>query len=112
MNAANVDLSLTVQGQGQRHSVELYSDSGLSLTIDDKTASIAFPIWYSGERIDSVLDEAKRYIAIIQREGPFVIYDPQAEGIYEVSDALNNIRQVLSQLPTPHDEEIQVIRLD
>ncbi len=116
MNAAHADLSLPREGdesdRTSRPHIELYSDSGLTITVDDKTASVALPFWYKGDQIDAVLEETQGYLDILQREGKYEVYDPQMERMLNIPADLGYVRQALAQIASPLNVEVQVIRIE
>jgi hypothetical protein len=80
-------------------------DSPIQVTIHADHASLTMPYWYTGERARATICEALRYLAVLEREAGWTIFDPQVE---RVLDLTGDLDQVVSayEVGSRHVEQI------
>jgi hypothetical protein len=79
--AAREGISEAEARQRYRH-IELNGPedgSGVQITLTDDSVHVAVPYWHQPPSAATVLDEVWQYLAVLERDGGFVIYDPQLD---------------------------------
>lgn len=83
--AAMYDIDEREARRRYRH-VEVNADdyTGIQITLWDSVADVTFPYWHAGEQARRVLLQVWDYLALLQSQGGFVLYDPQLERVIDL----------------------------
>lgn len=58
--------------------------NGIQITIHDNKADLTVPYWHSGAAANAAWKEIWSYLGVLEREGEFVVYDPQLDRILDL----------------------------
>lgn len=102
------DFAVIAQMQGiseeearhRKRSVELNGPedgNGIQIVLFDESAAVTIPYWHIGEKADSTLQEAWRYLDLLRREGGFITWDSQVGRILDLSTDFGLVLQQYAQ---------------
>jgi hypothetical protein len=77
--------------------------NGIQIILSDDTVEIMIPYWHHTAAAVSVFDDVWRYLALLERDGGFAVYDPQLDRILHLAvdrqAALDCYAGVMAQMP-------------
>jgi hypothetical protein len=77
--------------------------NGIQITLHDDRADITVPYWHQAPEATRVFEEIWGYLSILEREGPYAIYDPQLDRLIDLASDRDAVQRqyagVVAQMP-------------